>query len=107
MPSWLTINHCKTLDDLCSSKMNVTDVLFFQKEHIFAGVEQTRSGNLVPTGVGRLCNWTPDPDQSPADEFVSFGAYQRTLTLICDHGEPGVIQWTPDEDTPDTVYYQV
>ncbi|XP_054288516.1 protein Skeletor, isoforms D/E-like [Macrosteles quadrilineatus] len=77
-----------------------------KKVRIFAGVEQTRSGVLVPTGVGRLCNWTPDPEQPPADEFVSFGAYQRTLTLICDHGEPGVIQWTPDEDTPDTVFYQ-
>lgn len=74
---------------------------------MFAGVEQARGGQLVATGAGRLCNWTPDPEQPPADDFVSFGAYQRTLTLICDHGEPGVIQWTPDEDTPDTVYYQV
>ncbi|XP_046667429.1 protein Skeletor, isoforms D/E-like [Homalodisca vitripennis] len=77
-----------------------------KKVRIFAGVEESRGGELVPTGSGRLCNWTPDPEQPPADEFVSFGAYQRTLTLICDHGEPGVIQWTPDEDTPDTVYYQ-
>lgn len=61
----------------------------------------------MPTGTGRLCNWTPDPDQPSADEFASFGAYQRTLSLVCDHGDPGVVQWTPDEDTPDTVYYQV
>lgn len=74
---------------------------------IFAGVTQNKKGEYEPTGVGRLCNWTPDPDQPSADEFASFGAYQRTLSLVCDHGEPGVVQWTPDENTPDTVYYQV
>ncbi|KAI5694329.1 hypothetical protein M8J75_015154 [Diaphorina citri] len=77
-----------------------------EKVRIFAGAKRDKFGNVVPTGVGRLCNWTPDPEQPPADEFVSFGAYQRTLSLICDHGEPGVIQWTPDANTPDTVYYQ-
>lgn len=74
---------------------------------IFAGAVQDKRGNIVPTGTGRLCNWTPDPNQPLADEFSSFGAYQRTLTLVCDEGEPGVVQWTPDRNTPDTVYYQV
>lgn len=55
--------------------------------------------------MGRLCNWTPDVDGPPADDYQSFGAYQRTLTLKCDAGEPGVISWTPDRNTPDTVYY--
>ncbi|XP_053691292.1 protein Skeletor, isoforms B/C-like [Sabethes cyaneus] len=73
---------------------------------IFAGVHQTQSGQLKPIGVGRLCNWTPNPDGPPADAYPSFGAYQRSLTLKCDPGEPGVITWTPDADTPDTVYYQ-
>ncbi|XP_011185921.1 protein Skeletor, isoforms B/C isoform X2 [Zeugodacus cucurbitae] len=73
---------------------------------IFAGVHRTRSGQVTPTGVGRLCNWTPDVDGPPADDYQSFGAYQRTLTLKCDPGEPGVITWTPDRNTPDTVYYQ-
>lgn len=41
----------------------------------------------------------------PADDYQSFGAYQRTLTLKCDAGEPGVITWKPDRNTPDTVYY--
>ncbi|XP_050318920.1 protein Skeletor, isoforms B/C isoform X1 [Bactrocera neohumeralis] len=73
---------------------------------IFAGVHRSRSGQVSPTGVGRLCNWTPDVDGPPADDYQSFGAYQRTLTLKCDRGEPGVITWTPDRNTPDTVYYQ-
>ncbi|KAJ8920299.1 hypothetical protein NQ315_011960 [Exocentrus adspersus] len=72
---------------------------------IFAGVSQKKDGTLQPTGTGRLCHWTATGD-SEADDFDSFGAYQRTLELKCDPGEPGVIQWTPDKDTPDTVYYQ-
>uniref|UniRef100_A0A2S2PWW0 Protein Skeletor, isoforms B/C n=2 Tax=Sipha flava TaxID=143950 RepID=A0A2S2PWW0_9HEMI len=73
---------------------------------VFAGVSVSKSGEVIPTGIGRLCNWTPDPQQPSADEFVSFGAYQRTLSLACDNGDPGIVQWTPDADTPDTVYYQ-
>ncbi|KPU79198.1 uncharacterized protein Dana_GF17471, isoform B [Drosophila ananassae] len=72
---------------------------------IFAGVHRSRSGQVTPTGVGRLCNWTPDVEGPPADDYQSFGAYQRTLTLKCDSGEPGVISWKPDRNTPDTVYY--
>ncbi|XP_061391720.1 protein Skeletor, isoforms B/C-like [Musca vetustissima] len=72
---------------------------------IFAGVHRSRSGQVTPTGVGRLCNWTPDVDGPPADDYQSFGAYQRTLSLKCDPGEPGVITWKPDRNTPDTVYY--
>ncbi|XP_043788690.1 protein Skeletor, isoforms B/C [Apis laboriosa] len=76
-----------------------------EKVKIFAGVKRQR-GVVRPTGVGRLCNWLPDQNQPLADDFTSFGAYQRTLTLECDHGEPGIVEWIPDEDTPDTVYYQ-
>ncbi|XP_043652121.1 protein Skeletor, isoforms D/E isoform X1 [Drosophila teissieri] len=72
---------------------------------IYAGVHRSRSGQVTPTGVGRLCNWTPDVEGPPADDYQSFGAYQRTLTLKCDAGEPGVITWKPDRSTPDTVYY--
>lgn len=77
-----------------------------QNVRIFAGVTRSRDGSLIPTGTGRLCNWTPDPNGPPADEYSSFGAYQRSLTLKCEQGEPGVITWRPDHDTPDTVYYQ-
>ncbi|XP_044263750.1 protein Skeletor, isoforms B/C isoform X2 [Tribolium madens] len=72
---------------------------------IFAGAVAAKDGSVKPTGTGRLCHWTQQGDLE-ADDFESFGAYQRTLELKCDQGEPGVIQWTPDKDTPDTVYYQ-
>ncbi|KAF5269717.1 hypothetical protein FQA39_LY08640 [Lamprigera yunnana] len=75
------------------------------KIKIFAGVESERDGTVRPTGVGRLCHWTHQGDNE-ADDYESFGAYQRTLELKCDQGEPGVIQFTPDFDTPDVVYYQ-
>ncbi|XP_068237883.1 protein Skeletor, isoforms B/C isoform X1 [Palaemon carinicauda] len=72
---------------------------------VFAGVGQDRDGSPVPTAYGRLCEWNEDPNQ-PAGAFDSFGAYQRTLQLNCQEGQPGILQWTPDVNTPDTVYYQ-
>ncbi|XP_048001741.1 protein Skeletor, isoforms D/E isoform X2 [Leguminivora glycinivorella] len=77
-----------------------------QGVEIYAGVRRSRTGELIPTGIGRLCNWTPNKDGPEADEYPSFGAYQRSLTLVCEQGDPGVITWTPDKHTPDTVYYQ-
>lgn len=78
----------------------------FQNVRIYAGVQKSRNQQLTPIGVGRLCNWTPDQDGPTADEYTSFGAYQRSLSLKCDEGEPGIITWTPDRNTPDIVYYQ-
>lgn len=76
------------------------------KVKIFAGATQARDGTVSPTGVGRLCHWTHQGDDD-ADDYESFGAYQRTLELKCDQGEPGIVEWTPDDNTPNTVYYQV
>ena len=73
---------------------------------VFAGVAQDREGSHVPTAFGRLCEWAEDPNQI-ANSFESFGAYQRSLKLQCDEGQPGILQWTPDANTPNTVYYQV
>ncbi|CAH2058944.1 unnamed protein product, partial [Iphiclides podalirius] len=77
-----------------------------ERVEVYAGVRRARNGELIPTGVGRLCNWTPDSSGPEADEYPSFGAYQRSLTLVCEEGNPGVVTWTPDRNTPDTVYYQ-
>ena len=94
-----------------------------RRSRVFAGVEQTRFGGAVPSATGRLCEWKEDEKQ-PANFFTSFGAYQRSLSLFCQEGgfdckarpklvklsdiagQPGILQWTPDRNTPDTVYYQ-
>lgn len=76
-----------------------------RRSRVFAGVEQTRFGGVVPSATGRLCEWKED-DKQPANFFTSFGAYQRSLSLFCQEGQPGILQWTPDRNTPDTVYYQ-
>ena len=93
---------------------------------IMAGVKRERLGGYTPTGTGRLCEWKEDPSEPAelsryyffvADSWSSsiisysifcrsFGAYQRTLSLQCQKGQPGILQWTPDRNTPDTVYYQ-
>ncbi|XP_037077644.1 LOW QUALITY PROTEIN: protein Skeletor, isoforms B/C-like [Pollicipes pollicipes] len=72
---------------------------------VFAGVSLDRNGKAQPTATGRLCSWKENPSE-PADAHGSFGAYQRTLQLVCEEGQPGILQWTPDQNTPDTVYYQ-
>lgn len=74
------------------------------KVKIMAGVKREGRG-YSPTGTGRLCEWKEDPSE-PAELSRSFGAYQRTLSLQCQKGQPGILQWTPDRNTPDTVYYQ-
>ena len=58
----------------------------FSTLKVFAGVEQTRFGGVVPSATGRLCEWKED-DKQPANFFTSFGAYQRSLSLFCQEGE--------------------
>ncbi len=61
---------------------------------------------LIPTIVGRFCYYGPKGiDQ--ADNVNSFSEYKETLALICEEGQPGVFTWTPPQDTPSEVYYQV
>ena len=56
---------------------------------------------------GPLCEWRSIAPRSP-DDFDTFHEYRdETLQENCLSGSPGVLQWTPDANTPDTVYYQV
>ncbi|UYV60882.1 hypothetical protein LAZ67_1002664 [Cordylochernes scorpioides] len=75
-------------------------------EHVvYAGVETDYDGNVVPVGVGRLCEY----QHKTVDmwrESDTFEAYNATLVLRCRNGEPGMFVWTPDQFTPDLVYYQ-
>lgn len=60
--------------------------------------------------MGRYCEYK-NVNFDRSSEFTSFEEYVATLRLECDAvqagGESGVFTWTPDENTPDTVYYQV
>ncbi len=49
---------------------------------------------VVATNIRESC-------QSEAEYFNALSA------LNCSSGEPGKIVWTPDDSTPNTVYYQV
>ena len=33
--------------------------------------------------------------------------YEDLLEVNCDSGNPATLTWTPDDSTPDLVYYQV
>ena len=37
----------------------------------------------------------------------TYDNYIGSLNLMCVSGTPGTLVWTPDENTPDLVYYQV
>ena len=37
----------------------------------------------------------------------TYDNYISSLNLMCVSGAPGTLVWTPDENTPDLVYYQV
>ncbi|XP_074605545.1 protein Skeletor, isoforms B/C-like [Brevipalpus obovatus] len=78
-----------------------------RKERIFAGVGITKSGELLPTAAGRLCEWQIDTSRKDKPEdYKDFFEFQRTLSLQCGPGEPALLRWRPDKNTPDTVYYQ-
>ena len=59
--------------------------------------------------VGSLCTYEEGPSSASTREDCSttFADYFATLQQVCRAGQPGVLQWTPDMNTPDTVYYQV
>lgn len=74
---------------------------------VYAGIQFDRRGRPQPSAAGRLCAWvynTSEPRQ--ADEFATFPKFRNTLRLQCDDGQPAVLSWSPNESTPDVVYYQ-
>lgn len=78
-----------------------------QTVKVYAGIQFDRRGRPQPSAAGRLCAWlynTSEPRQ--ADEFVSFPKFRNTLRLQCDEGQPAALSWTPNDSTPDVVYYQ-
>jgi hypothetical protein len=75
-------------------------------EKVYAGF----SGN-TPTAVGELCMYEDSiPQSSMIRENCStdFGDYFRSLVEKepCSGKNPGFLEWTPDDNTPDLLYYQ-
>ncbi|KAJ8041500.1 HHIP-like protein 2 [Holothuria leucospilota] len=55
---------------------------------------------------GSLCEYQNAFGINP-DDFEDFYEYVETLSLVCpEDSEPGILEWTVAEDTPDIVYYQ-
>ncbi|XP_066292942.1 protein Skeletor, isoforms B/C-like [Branchiostoma lanceolatum] len=72
-----------------------------QEVTVFAGIDEAGS----PTAAGRYCEYrSPGYDTSQTSE--TFAEYFSTLNLTCEAGQPARLYWTPDENTPDLLYYQ-
>jgi hypothetical protein len=77
-----------------------------QNEQIFGGVGITPDGVILPTSEGRLCEWKVNT-QNPRrpEDYQNFFDFQRSLNLECAQGNSGVLRFTPDNQTPDLIYY--
>ncbi|PRD32306.1 UNVERIFIED_CONTAM: Skeletor [Trichonephila clavipes] len=81
------------------------DQLGLPNHTVYAGIETDSNQRMIPTGVGRLCEWKHKTiDKS--EEIETFEEYKKTLTLHCKDGHAATFYWMPDEYTPDLVYYQ-
>lgn len=83
------------------------DVLGKPGHQLFAGVVlNSQKQPDVSKGTGRYCEWKYRSTAEDGDAARTWADYKRTLKLECDSGQPGTFTWTPDEKTPDLVYYQ-
>ena len=103
---------------------------------MFAGVERDRDGLPVPAAFGRLCRWWGERPAATfasysdfqkslhldCQDFENEGSEDRKsftpkslMSTIGSGGRknkrkrrpPGILQFTPTKEMPDTVYYQV
>ncbi|EYB96617.1 hypothetical protein Y032_0148g2633 [Ancylostoma ceylanicum] len=71
-----------------------------EQVNLFSGSDPSRVS-------GRLCIWTSDDNVDPA-QFSTFADFRKTLRLKCETDKVAAyFQFTPDEKTPDTLYYQL
>ena len=72
-------------------------------ETVYAGLDVI-GDRLVSITDGSLCKYS---ETQVGDDFETFEEYQGSLTFACiGNIVTGQFSWTPDADTPDTVYYQ-
>ncbi|ETN87168.1 hypothetical protein NECAME_00027 [Necator americanus] len=70
-----------------------------EQVNLFSGSDPSRVS-------GRLCIWTNDDNVDPT-QFSTFADFRKTLRLKCETDKVAAyFQFTPDEKTPDTLYYQ-
>ncbi|KAI1305994.1 Protein Skeletor, isoforms B/C [Halotydeus destructor] len=79
-----------------------------KKHSIYAGIDFDKKGRPSPTSAGRLCLWAyPEGfDARKSNRYATFTQFRGALNYTCDKGSPALLQWTPNEGTPDVVYYQ-
>ena len=76
-------------------------------ETVYAGLTSVDQ-STIPRRRHRLLDiWLPKGDASSCiveseEEYMS----HLSSNVLFSHGEPEVFSWTPDQDTPDIVYYQ-
>ena len=116
-----------------TSTSNVANLL--QIEEIYAGVERDREGIPVPSAFGRLCRWWGTRPAATYASYADFqkglnldcqdfeneGNEEKSAftpkSMMSEHHAnkkdkrkrrpPGILQFTPTKDMPDTLYYQV
>ena len=58
--------------------------------------------------VGPLCEYTENSGSELIRQVCNnYDAYMSSLNFTCQPGQPGRLVWTPNDSTPDVVYYQV
>jgi len=93
---------------LCLRLLMTTHQQFINhKEFLFTTTKMT----WLLSAVGRLCERQESLEATNIRESCSsrenYEAAISESSLTCASGEPGILIWTPDENTPDTVFYQV
>ena len=89
--------------------LTVIYILAYQYLFLYVCLLICLSVCLTLCSVGPLCIYEEGDNSASTHENCSttFTDYFRTLQQDCRAGQPGVLQWTPDKNMPDTVYYQV
>jgi hypothetical protein len=72
---------------------------------VFAGIVFKNNVPDPTPGAGHYCE-LKHRTVDVADKVKSVSEYKKTLREECEPGEPAIFKWTPDDSTPNTVYYQ-
>ncbi|KRY58447.1 Protein Skeletor, isoforms B/C [Trichinella britovi] len=82
-----------------------------QQITVYAGLNKQNlpldgSDTTEEKSYGRLCRFINRHPEIIPDRLDSFLEYRKNLVLRCLKNSPGIFYWTPDDRTPDVVYYQ-